>query len=88
MTTGADLVACTGAGMGMWWPLGAVFSILFWGLLIWGGITLARRAGVFSAPRRAEEALAERYASGDIEEDEYRRRLATLHGRSYTEDRV
>lgn len=65
-------------GPGAWWP---VFPIL-WFLFIAGMITLFvltgrrrwRRAG--SASGRS--LLAERFASGEITEEEYQSRLATL----------
>ncbi|QHA09054.1 hypothetical protein GQF42_42775 [Streptomyces broussonetiae] len=70
-----------------------LIMILFWALLIVGGVALvhyltgARRGHRPGPPsqeesgwsnRRAEDLLAERYARGEIDEDEYRRRLATL----------
>lgn len=74
---GATL-ACTGAGMGLWWPVGALLSVGLWAGLIWGGVTLARRSGVLRGSRRAEELLAERFATGEIDEDEYHERRRTL----------
>jgi putative membrane protein len=57
-------------------------------VLVVGGIVLLARAGQQQpsqrftppAPRSAEELLAERFARGEISEDEYRSRLATLTG--------
>ena len=78
----------------MWWPEGNVSGwgwlamtismVLFWGLLILGGILLVRAlnrpSGDHSvAPRpTAEQVLAERFARGEIDEEEYRRRRAAL----------
>ncbi|WP_369386488.1 SHOCT domain-containing protein [Streptomyces sp. CG1] len=78
-------------GGGGWFVL-TVIMILFWGLLIAGGVALVHYfSGARShqpgrlppgesggASRRAEDLLAERFARGEIDEDEYQRRLATL----------
>jgi putative membrane protein len=75
-----------GAGWGAWLTMG-IGMILFWGLVIGGGIALIRYlAGAqhqhasSGAPGRteAEQILAERFARGDIDEDEYRRRCELL----------
>jgi putative membrane protein len=67
-------------GWGGW--LMMVSMILFWALIVIGGIAAAR---YFAGPRgadarenRAEDTLAQRFAHGEIDEDEYRRRLAIL----------
>lgn len=75
-----------GNGMGGWgYALMAVSNLLFWGLLIAGVVYLVRSLG--RTTRQAdptggrptpEQLLAERYARGDIDEEEYRRRLDTL----------
>jgi uncharacterized membrane protein len=61
-----------------WWP---IFPIV-WLLIIAGIITLfainARRRALYSGPRAGERRLAERYADGEIDEDEYRARRAVL----------
>ena len=75
-----------GWGWGAWLTMG-IGMILFWGLVIGGGIVLTRYlAGTryqhpsSGAPGRieAEQILAERFARGDIDEDEYRRRRELL----------
>ncbi len=54
-----------------------LFLLLFVGLFIVGGIR--RRRWHAEAPRRdAESALGERYARGEIDEEEYRARRAVL----------
>ncbi len=58
-------------------------TLLFWALLIGGAILLfrtLRTTGYGRAPDRpdAERLLAERYARGEIDEEEYRRRLSVL----------
>ena len=76
-----------GEGMSGWgYLLMTVSTVLFWGALIAGGIavyrSLNRRANSGSAENRPtpEQLLAERYARGEIDEEEYRRRLGTLRG--------
>ncbi|GAA3031029.1 SHOCT domain-containing protein [Streptomyces olivoverticillatus] len=69
-----------------------VSMVLFWALIITVAVLLfrtlarpphdARHTGWQSgpAPGHAEQILAERYARGEIDEEEYARRLATLRG--------
>jgi putative membrane protein len=61
-----------------WWP---IFPIA-WFLIIAGIIALvafnARRRSLESGTRAGERRLAERYADGAIDEDEYRTRRAVL----------
>ncbi|MEU5260116.1 SHOCT domain-containing protein [Amycolatopsis sp. NPDC021455] len=80
-----------GNGMGGWgYVLMTVGMVLFWGLLIFGVVALVRVLGrgsqhtaVPAAQRAApERILADRYARGEIDEDEYHRRLDTLLGRT------
>ena len=78
---------------GWGWFVMSVSMILFWGLIITAAVLLFRalaRAssgsgehhhGPVSAPDLTpEEILAVRFARGEIDEDDYRRRLAALHG--------
>lgn len=56
-------------------------TVLFWALLIAGVVALIRRFGrtpADAAPARPELLLAERFARGEIDEDEYRRSLEIL----------
>ena len=49
--------------------------LLFWGLVAWVVITLVRQGDRDQrAHRGAHEILDERYARGEIDDDEYRRR--------------
>lgn len=81
-----------GQGMGGWGILlMSVSTLLFWALVIAGVVALVRYVGP-AAPQRnvaAETAtpqrlLAERFARGEIDEEEYRRRLAILGGAAKT----
>ncbi|MEU9318141.1 hypothetical protein [Streptomyces sp. NPDC048295] len=76
------------------WLIMTAIMVLFWGLVIAGLIALlhylatTRRSHQAGPPppsaewgrpsRRAEDLLAERFARGEIDEDEYKRRLALL----------
>lgn len=58
-------------------------SVLFWAALIFGIVVLVRHwkgSNLFAAGSRAsaEELLAQRFARGEIDEAEYRQRLAVL----------
>jgi putative membrane protein len=65
-----------------WWP---IFPLL-WLLVVFSAIALFgwfgrrrwRQMGAQSGRRAGEARLAERYASGEIDEREYEQRLATL----------
>lgn len=80
----------------MWWygsPMGGwgalfmtITTVLFWGLIILGVIALFRylNRGDRSMSRSTpEQLLAERFARGEIDEQEYRQRLDTLRGISH-----
>jgi putative membrane protein len=75
-----------GDGMGGWgFALMIVSAVVFWGVLIAGGIALFRylnrtAVNVGSGETRPapEQVLAERFARGEVDEEEYRRRLDTL----------
>ncbi|TQM36915.1 SHOCT domain-containing protein [Pseudonocardia cypriaca] len=77
-----------GPGTGGWaMALMGIGMILFWALIILGLIAVIRylqTTGDRPREERAtpEELLAERFAGGEIDEQEYCQRLDTLHGRS------
>ncbi|OLT01367.1 hypothetical protein BJF90_32490 [Pseudonocardia sp. CNS-004] len=77
-----------GPGTGGWaMALMGIGMVLFWALIVLGLIALVRylqTAGGRPPEVRAtpEELLAERFARGEIDEQEYRLRLDALHGRS------
>lgn len=73
--------------MGGWgYVLMWVSFVLFWGAVIVGLVLLARAVGTGnrrfdgggSRSRLAEDLLAERFARGEIDENEYTARLAAL----------
>lgn len=78
-----------GWGAGAWLVM-ALMMVVFWGFLIVGVVALVRyvggprggahpgQPGPGLGPDRAQSVLAERFARGEIDEDEYRRRLAVL----------
>jgi putative membrane protein len=80
---------CNGGygGWGWGWIVTAVVLVVLFALVI-TAIVLAirsltagdgnRRPGIPQQPRGAENVLAERFARGEIGEDEYRRRMTTL----------
>ena len=69
-------------GPGAWWP---VFPIL-WLVLVAGIVTTVvldgRRNRALAGPRAGEARLAERFAAGEISEQEYRERRAVLKEQS------
>ena len=79
-----------GGHMSGWdWFGTSVGMILFWGLLIAGIVLLVRylrsdHPGQAPTAATAEQVLAERFARGEINETEYRDRLASLRGQVRT----
>lgn len=78
-----------GNGMSGWgYALMTVGMVLFWGLVIVGAVALVRYAGradreISTSPAREwppEQVLANRFARGEIDDEEYRQRLDTLRG--------
>jgi putative membrane protein len=74
-----------GNGMDGWgYTLMTVSVLLFWGLVVYGVIALVRHAGrqdrSMGARPTPEQVLAERFAHGQIDEQEYRQRLDVLRG--------
>ncbi|WP_454852341.1 SHOCT domain-containing protein [Promicromonospora soli] len=73
-------------GMGLWGMLFMlVGNLLFWGLIITGIVLLVRYLGRTGQPTgpadagpSAQQLLAQRYARGEIDENEYTQRLSTL----------
>jgi putative membrane protein len=77
-----------GWGAGGWLVM-SLMMVVFWGgliaLLVWLVQSVRSDTNSRQAPGthtdRADEVLAERFARGDIDEDEYVRRRAVLHPR-------
>ena len=76
--TAQVLLAHNGDGPGDWWP---IFPLIW--LLLAAAIAIAitrtrRRNCALAGPRAGEARLAERFAAGEITEQEYRERRAVL----------
>lgn len=66
------------AGIGAW--LWITWMVLFWGgLLATAVYFIRRRPAHLDAGPPADDVLAERYARGEIDDDEYRRRRSVLN---------
>ena len=67
-------------GRGWWWAMG-IGWLVFLGLVAVLAIVLTRHyRGTSSRRRPAHDVLDERFARGDIDENEYRRRREVLGG--------
>lgn len=77
-----------GDGMNVWgYTMMTVSTVLFWGLVIFGVIALVRYLARADRPLAAagptpEQILAERFARGELDEQQYRERLHTLQSRA------
>ena len=78
-----------GNGMGAWgYILMTISMVLFWGLVMFGVIALVRYLARADRPDRpaggtratAEQVLAERFAAGEIDQQDYQQRLDVLRG--------
>jgi putative membrane protein len=66
-------------GMGGWGALVmAVLWVLFWAAVIVGVVLLARGTAATTRPPAPADVLADRFARGEINEEEYQSRLAVL----------
>lgn len=61
------------------WLVMSVTMLAFWGVIAWAVVAFFRSTGG-PGPRSPEALLAERFARGEIDEDEYRQRLEVLRG--------
>jgi uncharacterized membrane protein len=59
-------------------PFGFVLMVGFWGVVAWAIYHVARSANWGHQRIRPEDELAQRFARGDIDADEYRERLDAL----------
>ncbi len=72
-----------GFGPGAWWPIFPIFWLLLATVVVFAVFRSRRAWWRQSAGPSAESVLSERYARGEIDEDEYRARLSVLkEGRS------
>ena len=65
-----------GWGAGSWLVMGFMM-LLFWALVAGGIVWIVRGSGA-PTPQPARQLLDERFARGEIDEDEYRRRRGLL----------
>jgi putative membrane protein len=81
-----------GSGMGGWaMALVTMGNLVFWVIVIAGVVVAVRHLGrgtsrgaAVPAPPPAERLLAERFARGEIDEEEYTRRLVVLNSTQLT----
>lgn len=66
-------------GWGVWLAM-SLTMVAFWGLIIWAFLSSAR-SGDTSRHDRGEDILADRFARGEIDEDEFRRRRELIRTR-------
>ena len=67
-------------GSGWGWFAMTLVMFAFWGLVIWAIVAVVRGERPTASTTDPEAVLAGRFAAGEIDEDEYRSRLATLRG--------
>ena len=68
---------------GQWtwfWPVAVALQIAFWVLVVWLIVRFARPWLRARQPKGPERILAERFADGTIDEDDYRKRLEVIRG--------
>jgi len=65
-------------GPGAWWPIFPIFWLLVFIAVIAFFATMRRRHWHDHGPSTGRSRLAERFAAGEIDEDEYRSRRAVL----------
>lgn len=65
------------------WLLMTLSMLGFWGLVAWVAVTLVRSSRPAEVGRAgdADQILADRFARGEIDEEEYRHRRDVLHTR-------
>jgi putative membrane protein len=78
VTMAAQAVADGAWGPGHWWPIFPIFWLLLWGVLIFAFFRSRRSWSQWHGTSSPRDVLAERYARGEISEQEYRERLAVL----------
>ena len=68
----------TGFAWGWGMGFGMIGMVLFWVLIIFGIVALVRRVSGSSASKTAPDMLNERYARGDIDQQEFEERKRGL----------
>ena len=68
-------------GPGAWWPIFPIMWLLFWAGVVTLFVVFGRRYRWRSGAHAGESKLAERFAAGEITEQEYRERRAVLRER-------
>jgi putative membrane protein len=76
--TAQVLLAHNGDGPGGWWPIIPILWLLVIGAIVTAIVLTRRRNCALAGPRAGEDRLAERFAAGEITEQEYRERRAVL----------
>jgi putative membrane protein len=69
-------------GPGAWWPVFPILWVLLVAAIVTTVVLVGRRNRALAGPRAGEARLAERFASGEISEQEYRERRAVLKEQS------
>jgi putative membrane protein len=77
-TAGAVLAERWDGGPGPWWPIFPLLWLLLIAAIATTILLVARRNRRQGGFRAGEARLSERFASGEIDEQEYRERLAVL----------
>jgi putative membrane protein len=65
-------------GPGAWWPIFPILWLLVVSAVVFTLVRFGRRNRAMAGPRAGEAKLAERFAAGEITEQEYRERRAVL----------
>jgi putative membrane protein len=65
-------------GPGAWWPIFPIFWLLVFAVIVATCLRFGRRRRAYSGTRAGEAKLAERFAAGEINEQEYRERRSVL----------
>ena len=65
-------------GPGAWWPIIPILWLLVVGTIVVVCLRFGRRNRAYAGVRAGEAKLAERFAAGEITEQEYRERRAVL----------
>lgn len=77
MMLAAEVLANQGDAGG-WWPIFPLFWLLLWGVVIFALFRSRRGWARWQGAPSPESVLGERYARGEITENEYRDRLKVL----------